>query len=203
TWDSFRHKEEKIDITDIEGIDEKLSEFSGKIPTLQQVFKASADYQNYYGFAVVLNQGFVLKYIPTGPDNFSDFSKLSISPHYIYGAKYASDIYDPTMRFDINHEYFSIFKKFDTSFSECQMFADRFTFTAGPYPISQQTYHKCELLFPKFNNGIAETCTLPIKVNQTAADDAGNISLSSINTTFTTSDGKTITVTNGIITNIQ
>lgn len=45
--------------------------------------------------------------------------------------------------------------------------------------------------------------TLALSVNDSYADNNGNISLSSITTTFTTNDGKTVTVTNGVITNIQ
>ena len=45
--------------------------------------------------------------------------------------------------------------------------------------------------------------TLALSVNDNFADNNGNISLSSITTTFTTNDGKTVTVTNGVITNIQ
>lgn len=44
---------------------------------------------------------------------------------------------------------------------------------------------------------------LPISVNGNYADEDGNISLSTITTTFTTNDGKTVTVINGVITNIQ
>lgn len=45
--------------------------------------------------------------------------------------------------------------------------------------------------------------TLALSVNDNYADNNGNISLSSITTTFTTNDGKTVTVTNGVITNVQ
>jgi hypothetical protein len=55
-------------------------------------------------------------------------------------------------------------------------------------------------LFP--HNGIQDK-TIPISVNGNYADVNGNIPLSSITTTFTTNDGKTVTVTNGVITNVQ
>jgi hypothetical protein len=45
--------------------------------------------------------------------------------------------------------------------------------------------------------------TIPISANGNFADTNGNITLSSISTTFTTNDGKIVTVTNGIITNIE
>lgn len=55
--------------------------------------------------------------------------------------------------------------------------------------------------WPQTPNGQSET--LALSVNNKFADNNGNISLSSITTTFTTNDGKTVTVTNGVITNIQ
>lgn len=45
--------------------------------------------------------------------------------------------------------------------------------------------------------------TLAISVNDNPTDVNGNVQLSSITTTFTTNDGKTVTVTNGVITNIE
>lgn len=45
--------------------------------------------------------------------------------------------------------------------------------------------------------------TLALSVNGNYADASGNITVSSINITFTTNDGKTVTVTNGVITNVQ
>ena len=59
-----------------------------------------------------------------------------------------------------------------------------------------------ELLFPKPASGF-QSKTIPISLNGNYADVNGNIEVSPISTTFTTNDGKTVTVTNGIITSIQ
>ncbi|PKB18394.1 hypothetical protein [Flavobacterium sp. 5] len=45
--------------------------------------------------------------------------------------------------------------------------------------------------------------TMPMSLNGIFADDNGNIIASPITTTFTTNDGKTVTVTNGVITNVE
>jgi hypothetical protein len=44
---------------------------------------------------------------------------------------------------------------------------------------------------------------MPMSVNNVSSDNMSNITLSTINTTFTTNDGKIVTVTKGVITNIQ
>lgn len=57
------------------------------------------------------------------------------------------------------------------------------------------------IYWPQTPRGQPET--LALSVNDNFADNNGNVSLSPITTTFTTNDGKTVTVTNGVITNIQ
>lgn len=178
------------------------SEFaSAKIPTLQEVFDASKNYQEY-GAAVLNNNLLTFKYVPSDPASSRLNQKLVLSSDGLFGNNYVSDPYDSTSRIYVDINFVRIERKFNTYYWEAQMEADRFV-VANYLNGNWESKSTLSLLYPKLLDGTNETQTLLIKVNNRVPDVTGNVSLSSVTTTFTTNDGKLVTVTDGVITNVQ
>jgi hypothetical protein len=196
----------KFDSVLVRGTDKKVkyiprSEFgSGKIPTLQEVFNVSRNFQEY-GAAILVGNG--LRFDNKPNINGEIETKLYLDSHGIAINRFIGDSYNSLSKININFEGIYLEKKFDIIRRRSEVQADRFVFGEGINDGSWPNSYTIDLLSPKLTYGTQETLTLPIKVNNTTANEAGNITLSSINATFTTNDGKIITVTGGIITNIQ
>lgn len=169
------------------------SEFGGgtpPAPTIQQVIDASPNPDGYgaslYGKKISFD------------NEYSLFKrKFIVSAGGIDLYKYTSSLYDTETRVVLNEDLLSHQKKQDGILRgyELRPLSIKITSSSG------QGIEVLELKWPTIILNAVKT--LPISVNGNDAGVNGNIELSLINTTFTTNDGKTVTVTNGVITNVQ
>jgi hypothetical protein len=155
-----------------------LSDGGSSIPTLQQVFDNS-----YPPFATV-NGVFVL----TSRDGFT-YSSINSDTYAITITNKSDTFGNYRGEFTIANGRPAMSLTKDNNKHIRLEFRDPTLYSSAVY-IPQPS---------ELNGGI----NLTLCVNGNCADDNGNISLSSITTTFTTNDDKIVTVTNGIITNVQ
>lgn len=162
------------------------------VPTIQQVIEASPD-PDGYGTSIYDKK--------ISFDNvFSLFKrKVTIDASSFDLFKYEDNLYDVDSRITISETAIFHKKKYNSEvlgyeLSPLGLILIRSTNVGVNI---QQS-----LNFPQQTLSQPER-VIPISVNGNYATIEGNIPLSSITTTFTTNDGKTVTVTNGVITNIQ
>lgn len=162
------------------------------VPTIQQVIDASP-HPDFFGASIYDKK---LSF----DDAASSFKrKIIIDAGGFNLFKYADNLFDADTRLNISETEIFHTKKYNSGVLGYKLSPLGFILIRS---IGEEVNFQQTLKFPQLTISQLER-VIPVSVNGNYASVDGNISLSSITTSFTTNDGKTVTVTNGVITNIQ